>query len=149
MNSKGIAWLLWALAWMLPGAHRFYLGKPLSGFFFFITYNFLGMGLLMDAFMLNDMVDAANARDQRLLRAHPHLALGDSMVTVLLKAAERRGGQLTLTEAVMETGRPFKDVEQELLTLLQDGHCSVENHAETGVVIYRFPELELRRPRLT
>lgn len=60
MKSKGVAYLLLIfLGWC--GAHRFYLGKYLSGFIYLCTCGFLGVGLFIDLFTLSGKVDIYNA----------------------------------------------------------------------------------------
>lgn len=60
----------------------------------------------------------------------------------LLYAAEERGGVLTVTEGVAATGLSFDRVEEVLTEMVASGYVDVDNHPETGVVIYRFTELE-------
>lgn len=59
----------------------------------------------------------------------------------LLEAAEERGGSLTVTQGVAATGLPFGDVEETLGEMVASGYVDVDNHPETGVVVYRFTEL--------
>jgi hypothetical protein len=139
--------MMWTLSWFgLGGLHRFYLGKPLSGLLYMVTFNLFFVGLLVDAFNLNDMVDAANMRGGALPpgdpRATPGLLPGPDLTHIILRTAAKRGGRITITEAVMESGRSFADVERCLDDLLKTRYCSIENHPETGAVIYRFQELE-------
>ncbi|MEW5849207.1 MAG: NINE protein [Myxococcota bacterium] len=149
MFSKGIAWVLWGLSWMgLGGLHRFYLGKPITGLLYLGTWNLLGIGLIADAFTLNEQVDIANERRRKELMAMgalPQLGPGDGeqrFMKELLRAASSRGGRLTVTEAVMATGRDFAEVEAQLEKMRKTGYVDIDNHPETGVVQYRFPELE-------
>jgi len=59
-KSATIAWLLWLLGGWL-GAHRFYLGRWLSGFVYLASFGVFGLGMLIDAFLLPSMVRDANA----------------------------------------------------------------------------------------
>lgn len=61
--------------------------------------------------------------------------------TRLLRVAHRGDGQLTLTQAVMETEEDFEAVEAALHALVAGGHVDVDNHPDSGIVVYRFPEL--------
>ncbi|MDR2344173.1 MAG: TM2 domain-containing protein [Spirochaetaceae bacterium] len=62
MYSKGLAYLFWLLSGFgVLGFHRFYLGKPLSGFLWMCTLGLGGFGSLYDLFTLGDQVDQANA----------------------------------------------------------------------------------------
>ena len=42
------------------GAHRFYLGRPVSGLFYFLTFGFLGIGWIIDLFLIPDMVNESS-----------------------------------------------------------------------------------------
>ncbi|GAB2526307.1 TM2 domain-containing protein [Rufibacter soli] len=59
MKSKLAAYLLWFfLGWL--SLHRFYLGKVGSGLLYLFTGQLLGIGWLVDAFLLSGMVDNYN-----------------------------------------------------------------------------------------
>lgn len=60
----------------------------------------------------------------------------------LLRAAEERDGVLTVTQGVAATGLSFDRVEEVLTDMVASGYVDVDNHPETGVVVYRFTELE-------
>jgi hypothetical protein len=59
----------------------------------------------------------------------------------LLKAAEARGGRISVTQGVLDTGAHFNEVEAILRSLLKTGYVEVTNDPETGVVMYEFREL--------
>jgi len=59
-KSATVAWLLWLFGGWL-GAHRFYLGRWLSGFVYLANFGVFGLGMLIDAFLLPSMVRDANA----------------------------------------------------------------------------------------
>ncbi|UBF29453.1 NINE protein [Kovacikia minuta CCNUW1] len=65
----------------------------------------------------------------------------NQLTVQLLKAAETRGGKLSVTQGVMETGASFKEVEETLKQMVRAGYVDVDNHPETGVVLYEFREL--------
>lgn len=48
-----VAYLLWILGFM--GAHRFYFGKRLTGMIWFFTFGLLGIGWLVDLFLIPSM----------------------------------------------------------------------------------------------
>ncbi|MBK5966880.1 hypothetical protein CCR95_23120 [Thiocystis minor] len=52
-HSLLIGYLLWIFGFM--GAHRFYYGKPLSGTLWFLTLGLLGIGWLIDLFLIPGM----------------------------------------------------------------------------------------------
>ncbi|MEM9005434.1 MAG: hypothetical protein AAGE59_18155 [Cyanobacteria bacterium P01_F01_bin.86] len=59
----------------------------------------------------------------------------------LLKVAQNHAGQLSVTQAVMETGMNFEEVESILQDMVKSGYVGVDNHPTTGIVIYQFHEL--------
>ena len=48
-----IGYLLWIFGFL--GAHRFYYGKPISGTIYFFTLGLLGIGWLIDLFLIPSM----------------------------------------------------------------------------------------------
>lgn len=57
-HSKLIGYLLWGFGFM--GVHRFYYGKPITGTIWFFTFGLLGVGWLIDLFLIPGMDDAAD-----------------------------------------------------------------------------------------
>jgi TM2 domain-containing membrane protein YozV len=146
--SPGLAFVLWLTCLFgLCGLHRFYLGRPISGFLYLITLGFLGIGQIVDLARMDAMVDRANrvagGRRPPQLRAPP-LALRDptdDLRRALLRGAAERGGRLSVTQGVMLTGRGFKEVEQVLDDMVASGYVDIDNEPDSGIVVYRFGEL--------
>jgi len=59
-HSKTIGYLLWIFGF--TGAHRFYYGKPITGIIWFCTLGLLGIGWLIDLFLIPSMDRAADRR---------------------------------------------------------------------------------------
>lgn len=59
-HSKTIGYILWIFGFM--GAHRFYFGKPISGTIYFSTLGLLGIGWLIDLFLIPAMDREADLR---------------------------------------------------------------------------------------
>ena len=59
-HSKLIGYLLWLLGF--TGAHRFYYGRPVSGTIWFFTLGLLGIGWLIDLFLIPGMDRSADLR---------------------------------------------------------------------------------------
>ncbi|MET1080422.1 MAG: TM2 domain-containing protein [Pseudomonas sp.] len=59
-HSKVMGYLLWILGFL--GAHRFYYGKPLTGTLWFFTLGLLGIGWLIDLFLIPAMDREADLR---------------------------------------------------------------------------------------
>ena len=59
-HSKTIGYILWIFGF--TGSHRFYYGKPLSGTIYFLTLGLLGIGWLIDLFLIPSMDRQADLR---------------------------------------------------------------------------------------
>ena len=59
MKSKAVAFLLWFFfGWL--SMHRFYVGKVGSGILYLLTGQLLGVGWVIDLFLLSGMVESYN-----------------------------------------------------------------------------------------
>ncbi len=59
-HSIPVGYLLWILGF--TGAHRFYYGKPITGTIWFFTLGLLGVGWIIDIFLIPKMHRKANQR---------------------------------------------------------------------------------------
>jgi TM2 domain-containing membrane protein YozV len=59
-HLKSIGYILWIFGF--TGSHRFYFGKPISGTVYFLTLGLLGIGWLIDLFLIPSMDRQANMR---------------------------------------------------------------------------------------
>jgi TM2 domain-containing membrane protein YozV len=59
-HSLVIGYVLWIFGF--TGAHRFYYGRPVSGTIWFFTLGLLGIGWLIDVFLIPGMDRAADRR---------------------------------------------------------------------------------------
>jgi TM2 domain-containing membrane protein YozV len=59
-HSKVIGYILWVFGF--TGAHRFYYGKPVTGTIWFFTQGLLGIGWLIDLFLIPSMDRQADLR---------------------------------------------------------------------------------------
>jgi TM2 domain-containing membrane protein YozV len=153
-SSSGTAFLLWlACALGLCGIHRFYLGKPISGILYLLTFGVFGIGQLVDLFLLRGMVRESNGRQlaetsrRRMLpparsrpASTPVPTRSDAALrSELFRAASRQGGGLSLAQAVAATGRTEREVELVLDQLAVEGAAELE--IDSGTVVYRFEDL--------
>ena len=59
-HSKLVGYALWTFGF--TGAHRFYYGKPVTGTIWFFTLGLLGIGWLIDLFLIPSMDRQADRR---------------------------------------------------------------------------------------
>ncbi|MBP0600122.1 TM2 domain-containing protein [Herbaspirillum sp. LeCh32-8] len=59
-HSKTLGYLLWIFGF--TGAHRFYYGKPVTGTIWFFTLGLLGIGWIIDLFLIPSMDREADRR---------------------------------------------------------------------------------------
>ena len=64
-----------------------------------------------------------------------------TLETRLLRAAEERGGKITVTQGVMDTSAGFDEVRECLREMVEQGYADVGNASDSGVVVYTFDEL--------
>ena len=142
-HSPGVAFLLWlACLFGLCGLHRFYLGKPVSGFLYLVTLGFFGIGQIIDLARLDTMVEHADlALAGHTVLALPTRAADEELRMALLRAAVGRGGRLSVTEGVLATGKNFGDVEHALDDMVKSGYVAIDNDPDSGIVLYRFGEI--------
>jgi predicted transcriptional regulator len=65
----------------------------------------------------------------------------EQLMIKLLRAAHNRGGKISVTQGVLDTGCGFTEVEATLKEMVRTGYVAVSNDPQTGVVIYDFIEL--------
>lgn len=59
-HYKTVGYLLWIFGFL--GSHRFYYGRPISGTIWFFTLGLLGIGWLVDLFLIPSMDREADLR---------------------------------------------------------------------------------------
>lgn len=156
MNKVGSAYILWlGCLLQLHGLHRIYNGKIGTGLLWMCTLGLFGVGQLLDLLLIPNMVEDYNTK----LRARIGVSAAgvplsqpvvativvkpsrDQLMVLLLKTAAARDGKLSVTQGVMDTGASFAEVEATLKEMVKSGYVGVDNHPDTGVVIYNFLEL--------
>lgn len=61
MKSTGVAYLLWLLCLFgFCGIHRFYSGRVITGLIWLFTLGLLGIGQLIDLFLIPGMIRTTN-----------------------------------------------------------------------------------------
>ncbi|HIK17474.1 MAG TPA: NINE protein [Leptolyngbyaceae cyanobacterium M33_DOE_097] len=154
MNSKGTSYLLWLTFFVgLGGVHRIYNGKYFSGLLWLFTGGLFGIGQIVDLFLIPDMVESHNLKrlsrygsadatlQPAITRVVEPKPTSEQLMIKLLKAAQKRGGKISVTQGVADTGAGFAEVEGTLLEVAKKGYVSIQNDPHSGAVIYVFPEL--------
>jgi TM2 domain-containing membrane protein YozV len=77
-HLKSVGYILWLFGF--TGAHRFYYGKPISGTIYFFTLGLLGIGWLIDLFLIPSMDRQA---DLRFRAGHIDYTVGWILLTFL------------------------------------------------------------------
>ncbi|NJN86445.1 MAG: TM2 domain-containing protein [Leptolyngbyaceae cyanobacterium SL_7_1] len=150
-----MSYLLWLFGFTgLAGLHRLYNGKIGTGLLWLFTGGLLGVGQVIDLFLVPDMAEEQRVRLLRRAGAAsygvgtqpiatqtvPQFTQQQGMLK-LLKAAQRNKGKLTVTQAVLATELSFVEVETLLREMMKLGYVSIENDPHTGVIVYYFVEL--------
>ncbi len=59
-HSLLVGYILWIFGFL--GAHRFYFGRPISGTIYLLTFGLLGIGWLIDLFLMPGLERSADLR---------------------------------------------------------------------------------------
>ncbi len=164
MHNVRTTYLLWLFVLLgMGGVHRIYNRKFASGILWLLTGGLFGIGQLIDLILIPDMVEEYNVRAQMRLGispygvplyraqvqevvkekppAEPPKPTPEQIMLRLLKAAQLRGGKLSVTQAVLDTELSFQEVENTLKAMMKTGYVAIANDPKTGVVVYDFLEL--------
>jgi TM2 domain-containing membrane protein YozV len=61
-HLKSVGYILWLVGF--TGSHRFYFGRPISGTIYFFTFGLLGIGWIIDLFLIPSLDRQADLRFQ-------------------------------------------------------------------------------------
>ncbi|MGY2794575.1 hypothetical protein ACVWVQ_001642 [Thermostichus sp. MS-CIW-36] len=158
-KSVGTAYILWALGiFGICGVHRLYLGKTGTGVLWLFTFGLLGIGQLIDLFLIPGMVENHNFKLAVLQGSQPSPTpakavsapsqplKGQALMREILRLAQQRQGVLTLSEIAIDLPADFDEIEKALQELSRRGIASPENNPTTGAVEYHFLHLLRRSP---
>jgi hypothetical protein len=141
----GFHWLAWIQAAIVTKQTRYYwfgvvYALPLL---FYVVQRRVPLSLLGLSWGLS-MLHAQILKgdiNQQVGSASSSPAERQVLMQALLQAALKHHGCLSVTQGVMETGKPFPEVEAVLKEMLTSGYVFTRNHPETGVLEYVFKEL--------
>ncbi|HEX3766103.1 MAG TPA: TM2 domain-containing protein [Kofleriaceae bacterium] len=164
MRSSGWSYLLAALGLVTPvaGIHRFYLGRPVTGFLYLMTWGFFGVGTIVDLFRIPHMVDVENMRRLPPGRLVHTAALGPGpppLALALPEAAKNKltpeqrilhlagehDGAVTVAMVAMKTGMSLRQAKKELERLRKQEFCTIDVSA-AGARLYVFEGLRTTKP---
>jgi TM2 domain-containing membrane protein YozV len=143
-RSVGVTYLLWAMGLFgLNGIHRFYCRKPVSGGVWLMSLGLVGIGQMVDLFLIPSMVAEAN---RPLLQVGVPAADAGGLPSLerqLLRLARSSGRDgFSLNDALIELELPAGTgsavVRGEIERLLGEHLLDVGND-ERGRVVYREP----------
>lgn len=152
-----LSYLFWLMGFFgVAGLHRLYNRKIASGIIWLLTLGLFGVGQILDIFFVPGMAEEHQLKQLKskygegiydLLNEPAAIAqtlkqpTQEEKMVKLLRAAQNHAGQISVTQAVMDTGLGFEEVESLLKGMVKSGYASVDNHPSTGVVVYQFDEL--------
>ncbi|MEO1131524.1 MAG: TM2 domain-containing protein [Cyanobacteria bacterium J06639_1] len=163
--SAPIAYGLWALCiFGFCGIHRFYLGRPISGFIWLFTFGLFGFGQLFDLLYIPAMVKERNLYLWSRSRTDSTMAIADvnqrildtvsghavapvsaampakqaDPMTRLLRVAADHNNTLSLGRATLELDLPPDRVEDLLKQAVKQNIATVDNDPESGAVRFHF-----------
>jgi TM2 domain-containing membrane protein YozV len=148
LYTEGKTYLWWLLSFIIPGVHRFYLGKVGTGLLYFFTYGLFGIGTLTDAFRIPRLVREANytiALERALLSDTVKIEKKapapkkDSIERVILKTAKANHGTVTPSEVALEGDIPIEEARKYLDKITVKGFAEMKI-TKNGVIVYRFPD---------
>lgn len=156
-NRLMMSYLFWAAGFLgVSGLHRMYNGKVVTGLIWFFTLGLFGIGQFIDVLFVSGMAEEHQLKQLKAAYSDKGYDIFNTPVAAaqtvkapsreekmvkLLKAAQKYGGQISVTQAVMETSLGFDAVESLLKEMVKAGYASVDNHPKTGTVVYQFDEL--------
>jgi TM2 domain-containing membrane protein YozV len=129
------------LGWFgLCGIHRFYLGKPVSGAIWLLTFGLRFVGQFIDIFLIPDMVTARNLSLLKQANVNGYLSDTEQKeqeslshpLHQLLEAAATKGNVFSLGQAILTTKLPPDAVQELLNEAIRRGLAEVGNDPDTG-----------------
>ena len=156
-KDSGTAYLLWALGLCgVCGLQRFYLGQPVPGVLYLLTFGVCGVGQLIDLFLIPGEVSTANLRangnnNQQNIVVHVGNNSGQ-LNNEIPKVPPKPSKPLTLSHKILEvcstphpislsqiiiaTGEPIADIRKAAEELAAQG-LIVQTISDEGIIMYK------------
>ncbi|MEB3278571.1 MAG: NINE protein [Lyngbya sp.] len=162
MRNTALAYLLWCSCFLgLNGVHRIYSGKYFSGLVWLFTLGFFGVGQVVDLFLIPGMVERKNLRYLLYQRENNQTPITHEVIVnltegqkysepavpavdkksdiyTILKLAKDNPQGISVADCVIATDKPIAEIKELLNNLYKEGLLHIDNHEETGTIIYRI-----------
>ncbi len=152
-HKTGMAYLLWCSAFLgFCGLHRFYLGKYVTGALWLATGGLLGVGQFIDLFFISGMVENENLRklkrqsnsgdiyhhfpQEQIVKVLKTTSKSDTQI--ILRLAKNNPQGISLADCIIATNKTTSEVRELLKNLYKEELIEMENHPETGAIIYKI-----------
>ena len=146
--SLRFAYLFWFASWFgFAGLHRFYLGRPVSGLIYLLTWGLGGIGTIYDGFVMPSHVRRARL-EYRLDAALDRDLLSDgdrprerreSIEHAILRLAQDGGGLVSPGRLALDTHISVDEAKAQLEKLV-DARIADIRATQSGIVVYVLPE---------
>ena len=147
----GKAYLFWLPSLFgFAGLHRFYLGHPLSGVLYLMTWGLFGLGTLYEAVHMQRLVRRARREwrfehlpEEPEYRAPRHKPHPGQLELEILALAEQREGVLAPARVALASSVPVETARRALDKLVES-HDAELRVTRDGGLVYAFPEFLTR-----
>jgi hypothetical protein len=141
----GLHWVAWIQIATLTRQSGYYWFGAIYALplLFYVWWRRVPLSLLLISWGLSVLHTQLLKRDihRQIANAATDMTAHDALMQALLQAAIKHRGCLSVTQGVLETGKPFPAVEAVLEEMRASGYVFTRNHPETGVLEYVFKEL--------
>ncbi len=153
-RTTGMAYLLWCSTFVgVCGLHRFYAGKYITGALWLATGGLLGVGQFLDLLFIPGMVETKNLKTLKkqlnsgdFYQQFPQQQIVRNLETnppksdkqIILQLAKKNPEGISVVDAVIATDKPVDEMKQLLIDLYKQELLEMDNHPETGIIIYKI-----------